>query len=103
MPWRLLLDLGLSLGLNTADPFSRRYVSLTQVRYVDLPMLILGAGRGLLRSPGMANFFLEHTATPRSRVRIAVFAHYSHLDIEDAVDNQAAATILEWLPGVPKP
>jgi alpha-beta hydrolase superfamily lysophospholipase len=103
MPWRLLLDLGLSLGLNTTDSFSRQYVSLTQVRYVNLPMLILGAGRGLIRSPGMADFYLEHTATPRSRVRFAIFPDYTHLDIEDAANNRAVAAILDWLPGVPKP
>ncbi|HLW49300.1 MAG TPA: hypothetical protein VKW09_16260 [bacterium] len=101
MPWRLLLDLGLALNLDTTDPFSRRYVSLTQMRYVNLPMLILGAGRGLLRSAGMADFFIEHTATPRSRVHVTVFPDYTHLDIEDAVNNQAVTSILEWLPGVP--
>jgi hypothetical protein len=101
MPWRLVLDLGLALGLDTTDPFSRRYVSLTQMRYVNLPMLILGAGRGLIRSPGMADFYLSHSGTPRSRVRVRVFPEYTHLDIEDAADNQAVASILEWLPSVP--
>lgn len=100
MPWRLVLDLGLSLNLDTTDDFARRYVSLTQMRYVDLPILLLGAGRGLIRSPKMANFYLEHTATPRDRVRITIFPQYTHLDIEDAVDNQAVVHILDWLPTV---
>jgi Lipase (class 3) len=102
-PWRLLLDLGLALSLDTSDPFSRRYASLTQIRYVNLPTLILGAGRGLIRSPGMADFYLRHTATPGSRVRVRIFPAYTHLDIEDAADNQAAAAILDWLPGIATP
>jgi hypothetical protein len=101
MPWRLFLDLGLALKLDTIDPFSRRYMSLTQVGYVNLPMLVLGAGRGLIRSPGMADFFIDRTATPRSRIRVAVFPDYTHLDIENAVDNRAVTSILEWLPGIP--
>ncbi|HEV2284167.1 MAG TPA: hypothetical protein VGX75_17415 [bacterium] len=100
MPWRLVLDLGLSLNLDTSGEFARQYVSLTQMQYVDLPILLLGAGRGLVRSPKLANFYLDHTATPRSRVRVAIFPQYSHLDIEDAVDNQAVAAILNWLPSV---
>ena len=102
MPWRLVLDLGLSLNLDTSGEFARQYVSLTQMQYVNLPILLLGAGRGLIRSPKMADFYLNHTATPRSRVRIAVFPRYSHLDIEDAVDNEAVAGILDWMPAVPR-
>lgn len=102
LPWRLLLDLGLSLNLDTSDAFARQYVSLTQVQYVNLPILILGAGRGLVRWPQLANFYLDHTATPRSRVRLAIFPQYSHLDIENAVDNQAVSYIVDWLPGVPR-
>ena len=102
MPWRLVLDLGLSLGLDTTDEFARRYVSLTQMQYVDLPILLLGAGRGLIRSAKMANFYLDHTATRRDRVRIAIFPQYSHLDIEDAEQNEAVAHILDWLPTVPR-
>lgn len=101
MPWRLLLDLGLSLNLDTGDEFSRRYVSLTQLRYVNLPMLILGAGRGLIRWPGLVDFYLAHTATPRSRVRVTILARYTHLDIEDAADNEAVGTILDWLSALP--
>ena len=100
MPWRLVLDLGLSLSLDTSGEFARQYVSLTQMQYMDLPILVLGAGRGLIRSPGLANFYLSHVATPRDRVQIAIFPQYSHLDIEDAVDNQAVARILDWLPSV---
>ncbi|HLY22113.1 MAG TPA: hypothetical protein VKT83_06550 [bacterium] len=100
MPWRLVLDLGLSLNLDTSGEFARQYVSLTQMQYVDLPILLLGAGRGLIRSPKLASFYLDHTATPRSRIRIAIFPQYSHLDIEDAVDNQAVGAILNWLPSV---
>ena len=99
MPWRLVLDLGLSLNLDTSGDFARRYVSLTQVQYVNVPILLLGAGRGLIRSPGLANFYLNHIATPRGRVRIKVFPQYSHLDIEDAVDNLAVGEISDWLPG----
>jgi len=100
MPWRLVLDLGLSLNLDTSGEFARQYVSLTQMQFVDLPILLLGAGRGLVRSPMMASFYLHHTGTPRSRVRIQIFPQYSHLDIEDAVDNRAVAAIVNWLPAV---
>ncbi|HEV2438739.1 MAG TPA: hypothetical protein VGX97_01590 [bacterium] len=100
MPWRLVLDLGLSLNLDTSGEFARQYVSLTQMQYMNLPILLLGAGRGLIRSPGLANFYLSHVATPRDRVHIEIFPRYSHLDIEDAVDNQAVARILDWLPTV---
>jgi len=103
MPWRLVLDLGLSLNLDTSDEFARRYVSLTQMRYVNLPILILGAGRGLIRSPGLADFYLSQTAVSRSRVRVAIFPQYSHLDIENAVDNEAVRYILDWVPDVPRP
>lgn len=102
MPWRLFLDLGLALNLDTSDPFSRRYVSLTQVRYINLPMLILGAGRGLIRSPGTADFFIGRTATPRSRIGVAMFPDYTHLDIQNAADNKAVTSILDWLPGIPR-
>ncbi len=102
MPWRLVLDLGLSLNLDTSGDFARQYVSLTQMQYVNVPILLLGAGRGLVRSPSLANFYLAHIATPRGRVRIKVFPQYSHLDIEDAVDNLAVGEILDWLPGVPR-
>jgi hypothetical protein len=90
------------LNLDTTDEFTRRYVSLTQIQYVDLPILLLGTGRGLIRSAKMANFYLDHTATPRDRVRIAIFPEYSHLDIEDAVQNEAVTHILDWLPTVPR-
>ena len=49
VPWRLVLDLGLSSGLDTSDAFSRRFASLTQVRYTTVPILLLGAGNGLIR------------------------------------------------------
>ena len=101
MPWRLVLDLGLSLNLDTSGEFARRYVSLTQMQYVDVPILLLGAGRGLVRTPQLAKFYLDHVATPRGRVRIKIFPQYSHLDIEDAVDNLAVGEILDWIPGVP--
>jgi hypothetical protein len=100
MPWRLVLDLGLSLNLDTSDDFARRYISLTQIPYVDLPILLVGAGRGLIRSPRLADFYLDHTATPRSRVRIVILPRYSHLDIIEAVHNQAVDAILNWLPSV---
>ncbi len=100
MTWRLVLDLGLSLNLDTSDEFTRQYVSLTQMQYVDLPILVLGAGRGLLRTPRLTTFYLSRTGTPPSRVRVAIFPQYSHLDIEDAVDNEAVAYILDWVPSV---
>jgi len=100
MPWRLVLDLGLSLNLDTSGEFPRQYVSLTQMQYVNLPILLLGAGRGLIRSPRLADFYLGHTGTPRNRVRIEIFPEYSHLDIEDAIDNKAVASLLDWLPAV---
>jgi hypothetical protein len=102
MPWRLVLDLGLSLNLDTSDEFARQYVSLTQMRFVDLPMLILGAGRGLIRKPNLADYYLSQTSVPRSRVRITIIPEYSHLDIENAVDNQAVRDVLDWLPSVPR-
>ena len=102
MPWRLVLDLGLSLNLDTSGEFARQYLSLTQTQYVDLPILVLGAGRGLIRTPRLTAFYLSHTGTPPGRVRIAIFPQYTHLDIEDAIDNQAVAYILDWVPSVPR-
>jgi len=100
MPWRLILDLGLAAQLDTSDAFAREYVSLTQVRYTALPVLIIGAGAGLIRRAEMTRFYLSHIATPPSRVKIAILPKYTHLDIENAADNSAIPLILGWLESV---
>ncbi|HXX36641.1 MAG TPA: hypothetical protein VEP50_00615 [bacterium] len=97
VPWRLVLDLGLAARLDTSDEFARRYASLTQVRYTAIPVLILGAGDGLIRRPQVAAFYLRHIATPPTDARVEILPGFTHLDIEDAVDNPAVARILAWL------
>ncbi len=100
MPWRLILDLGLAAQLDTSDAFAREFVSLTQVRYTALPILIIGAGAGLIRRAETTQFYLSHIATPPSRVKVAILPGYTHLDIEDAADNSAIPLILGWLESV---
>ncbi|HKV44781.1 MAG TPA: hypothetical protein VJT32_08925 [bacterium] len=99
-PWRIVLDLGLADTLDTSDVFSRQYMNLTHVRDTDVPMLIIGAGHGLVRSVRATEFYLRHVATPRDRVTVRIFPDYSHLDVEDADPNPAVSLILTWLTGV---
>ncbi len=100
MPWRLVLDLGLAANLDTSDSFARQYVSLTQMRHMALPTLIIGAGNGLIRRAEAMRFFLDHIATPPNRVSVAVLPGYTHLDIENAADNDAVTMMLRWLDAV---
>jgi len=97
VPWRLALDMGLAVSLDTSDEFARRYASLTQVKYTRLPLLILGAGNGLIRSPQQMSFYRAHIATPPDQVTVEIFPGYSHLDLVDAVDNPAVTRIVGWL------
>jgi pimeloyl-ACP methyl ester carboxylesterase len=97
MPWRLVLDLGLAANLDTADVFARQYVSLTQMRHITLPVLIIGAGEGLIRHPDESRFFLDRIATSPQSERVLVLPGYTHLDIEDAVNNDAVPLILSWI------
>lgn len=100
MPWRLFLDLGLAAQLDTSDAFARQYVSLTQVRYTALPILIIGAGAGLIRRTENTQFYLHHIATPSDHVTVTILPEYTHLDIENAADNRAVPVILGWLESV---
>jgi len=97
MPWRLFLDLGLAAQLDTSDPFARQYMSLTQVRYISLPLLIIGAGEGLIRDAGATLFYRERIATPASDVSTEILRGFTHLDLEDAVENPAVPRIRTWL------
>jgi hypothetical protein len=96
-PWRIILDLGLAADLDTGDVFARRYMSLSHVAETTLPMLIIGAGRGLIRSPRQTEFYRRHVATPPDRVTVRIFAGYSHLDVEDADPNPVVPLTLAWL------
>ncbi len=97
VPWRLVLDIGLAAGLDTSDPFSRQYVSLTQVGYTSLPILIIGAGHGLIRTFGETAFYLGRIATRPKDVSLEIVPGYTHLDLEVAADNPAVPRILGWL------
>jgi hypothetical protein len=97
VPWRLFLDMGLADRLDTSDAFASRYVSLTQVRYTALPVLIIGAGRGLVRQPGDTMFYRRSISTPASEVTVKILRRYTHLDIEDAADNAAVPLIRSWI------
>ncbi len=97
VPWRLVLDIGLGAGLDTSDPFARQYLSLTQVRYTSLPLLIIGAGHGLIRNSGETAFYLHRIATPPQEVSMEFLPEYTHLDVEVAADNPAVPRILGWL------
>ncbi len=97
VPWRLVLDIGLAADLDTSDPFGRRYLSLTQVRYTSLPILIIGAGHGLIRTTGATTFYLSRIATRPQDVSIEFLPGYTHLDVLEAADNPAVPRILSWL------
>lgn len=99
-PWRLVLDLGLAASLEPDDGFAQQYFHLTHVRDTTLPMLILGAGRGLVRSERATDFYRNHVATPRDRITVRILPEISHLDIEDAEPNPAVPLILNWLESV---
>ena len=97
VPWRLVLDIGLAADLDTSDHFGRQFLSLTQVRYTSVPLLIIGAGRGLIRTAGETAFYLHQIATRPQDVNIEILPGYTHLDLEEAVDNPAVPRILGWL------
>jgi alpha-beta hydrolase superfamily lysophospholipase len=99
-PWRLVLDLGLAASLQPGDAFAQRYFRLTHVRDTALPMLILGAGHGLVRSERATEFYRSQVATPRDLITVKIFRDFSHLDIEDADPNPAVPLILTWLESV---
>lgn len=96
-PWRLVLDLGLAASFEPSDAFARSYIRLTHVRDTRLPMLIIGAGRGLVRSERATEFYRSHVATPPDRVTVKIFRDLSHIDVEDADPNPALPLILTWL------
>ncbi len=97
-PWRLPLDIGLvSDDLDASDPFSEQYVSLTHVRDTALPIFIIGAGRGFIRSPQATEFYLSHISTPPSKVAVRILDGYAHLDLGLAVPNLAVPLIRDWL------
>lgn len=102
LPWRLFLDLGLADRLDTSDAFAARYMSLTQVRYTALPLLIIGAGLGLVRHVGDASFYRRSIATPEREVTVEILQGYTHLDIEDAADNAAVPLIRAWIEARPR-
>jgi hypothetical protein len=99
-PWRLVLDLGLASSLQPSDAFAQQYMSLTHVGDTALPMLIIGAGTGLVNSTQVTEFYRAHVATPPDRVTIKIFPEFSHLDVEDADPNPAVPLILTWLTSV---
>jgi hypothetical protein len=97
-PWRLPLDIGLvSDDLDASDPFSGQYMSLTHVRDTTLPIFIIGAGRGVIRSPQATEFYLSHISTAPSKVAVRILDGYAHLDIGLAVPNPAVPLVLDWL------
>lgn len=100
MPWRFILDLGLAATLDTSDEFGRQYLSLTQVRYTNVPVLIIGAGQGLVRQRSLTDFYRGQIATPPDRVTVTILPGYTHLDIENATDNRAAPLVLGWIESV---
>src|SRR5262249_10212634 len=99
-PWRLALDLGLAASFEPGDEFAKRYFSLDHVRDTALPMLILGAGQGLVRSEGATDLHRRRAAPPRDRISVKIFPQLSHLDIEDSAPNPAVPLILTWLESV---
>ena len=100
-PWRVILDLALAAGLDTSDPFASRYISLTHVAETNLPMLIVGAGHGLIRSPRQTEFYRSRVATPPDQVDLHIIPGYSHLDVENADPNPVVALTLAWLKAMP--
>jgi len=99
-PWRLVLDIGLGATLAPSDAFARQYMSLTHIGDTALPMLIIGAGRGLIRSAEAAQFYRSRVATPPDRITVKIFREFSHLDVEDADPNPTVLLILTWLSSV---
>ncbi|HYM91619.1 MAG TPA: hypothetical protein VEW91_08310 [bacterium] len=96
-PWRLVLDVALVAAIDPHDQFARRYASLTHIGDTRLPMLIVGAGHGLVRSSGATEYYRQLVATPPGQVTVKIFPDYSHLDIEDADPNPVVPMILAWL------
>jgi hypothetical protein len=96
-PWRVILDVALAAGLDTSDPFAGRYMSLTHVADTNLPMLVIGAGFGLIRSPRQTEFYRSRVATPPDQVDLHIFPGYSHLDVENADPNPVVPLTLAWL------
>jgi hypothetical protein len=97
-PWRVILDLGLAARWDAGDQFARRYIGLRHVAETDLPMLIIGAGFGLIRSVRQTEFYRSRVATPPDRVDVHIIPGFSHLDVENAADpNPVVPLTLAWL------
>lgn len=97
LPWRLVLDIGLAADLQPSTPFAQQYMGLTHMRDTALPILVIGAGHGLIRSPEMAQFYESHISTPPAHISVKILEGYSHLDLEVATPNPAVLVILDWL------
>lgn len=97
LPWRLVLDVGLAADLQPSTPFARQFVGLTHMRDTALPILIVGAGHGLIRSPEMARFYENNISTPPAHISVVIFDDYTHFDLEVATPNPTVPLILGWL------
>ena len=97
LPWRLVLDVGLAADLQPSTPFAQQFVGLTHMRDTALPILIVGAGHGLIRSPEMARFYESNISTPPAHVTVIILDDYTHFDLEVATPNPAIPLILAWL------
>ncbi|MCS7173446.1 MAG: lysophospholipase [Armatimonadetes bacterium] len=93
-PLRLLLDVAVEVRMETPS----RVPGIGRVRSpdtLDLPMLSVGAGQGLLRHPWMHWLFLRRTASRDATVHILPEA--AHLDVVTARENPAVPLLLRWM------
>jgi hypothetical protein len=97
LPWRLVLDVGLAADLQPSTPFAQQFMGLTHMRDTALPILIVGAGHGLIRSPDMTRFYESNISTPPAHISVAILDDYTHFDLEVATPNPTIPLILSWL------
>ncbi|MDR7439280.1 MAG: hypothetical protein QN181_05215 [Armatimonadota bacterium] len=93
-PLRLLLDVAVTVRM---EP-SPRVPDIGRIRppgTLDLPMLSVGAGQGILRHPWMHRLFLRRTASRDATVHILPEA--AHLDVVTARENPAVPLLLRWV------
>ncbi len=93
-PLRLLLDVAAVVRMEPS-PLTRRIGRVGPPRTVEVPMLSIGAGQGILRHPWVHRLFLNRTGS--RDVTVEILPEAAHLDVVTARSNPAVPLILRWV------
>jgi hypothetical protein len=93
-PLRLLLDVAVAVRMDPS-PLVRGIGRVRPPKTLNVPMLSIGAGQGILRHPWMHRLFVHRTASRDATVHILPEA--AHLDVVTARSNPAVPLVLRWM------